>query len=374
MNDLEVNFIAEFKTRRFCKHWGLLPAQSINFTTAKRVRVMTPKTIKEILHDLLQCNTLTFDEANDLMTRVAKGELNDAQIASFLTIYMMRSVTVDELLGFRSAILNLSVKMNFDEFETMDVCGTGGDAKNTFNISTLTAFVLAGAGIKVAKHGNYGVSSVSGSSNMLEYFGYKFSTSELKLKRELEKTGICFLHAPLFHPALKTVAPVRKQLGVRTFFNMLGPLVNPSNPPVQVTGVFNLELQRIYHFIFQQHKSRYCVIHNIDGYDEISLTAPAKIFSNTGEMVVSPEDLGFKTLMPSDLYGGDTVEEAAEIFKNVLHVAATQPQLDAVVANTSIAIRCYYPEKSLGECHSLANESIVSGSAKKAFEQLMRMQ
>lgn len=335
---------------------------------------MTPKTIKEILHDLLQCNTLTFDEANDLMTRVANGELNDAQIASFLTVYMMRSVTVDELLGFRNAILNLSVKMNFDEFQPIDVCGTGGDAKNTFNISTLTAFVLAGAGIKVAKHGNYGVSSVSGSSNMLEHFGYKFSTDESKLKRELEKTGICFLHAPLFHPALKTVAPVRKQLGIRTFFNMLGPLVNPSNPPVQVTGVFNLELQRIYHFIFQQHKNRYCVIHNIDGYDEISLTAPVKIFSASGEMVLSPEELGFKTLLPSDLYGGETVKDAAVIFKNVLNIAATQPQLDAVVANTTVAIQCYYPEKTLGECHSLANESLVSGSAKKAFERLMNMQ
>lgn len=335
---------------------------------------MTHKAIKEILHDLLQCNTLTHDQAHDLMTRVAKGELNEAQIAAFLTVYMMRSVTVDELLGFRKAILDLSVKVHFNGYEPMDVCGTGGDAKNTFNISTLTAFVLAGAGIKVAKHGNYGVSSVSGSSNMLEFFGYKFSTNEAKLKREIEKTGICFLHAPLFHPALKTVAPVRKQLGIRTFFNMLGPLVNPSNPPVQVTGVFNLELQRIYHIIFQQHKKRYCVIHNIDGYDEISLTAPAKIFSNGAEMVVSPEDLGFKTLSPADLYGGETVQEAAEIFKNVLHVAATQPQLDAVAANAAIAIRCYYPEKSLEECHSLANESIVSGSAKKAFEQLMRMQ
>ncbi len=238
----------------------------------------------------------------------------------------------------------------------------------------LTSFVLAGAGVKVAKHGSYGVSSISGSSNMLEYFGYRFSSDESKLKRELDETGICFLHARLFHPALKTVAPVRKQLGTRTFFNMLGPLVNPCNPTIQVTGVFNLELQRIYHFIFQQQKKYYSVIHNIDGYDEISLTAPAKIFSNKGEMVLSPEDLGFKTLTPSDLYGGETVEEAATIFKNVLNVAATQPQLDAVVANTTVSIQCYYPEKSLEECHVIATDSICSGNAKKAFERLMSMQ
>ena len=330
--------------------------------------------VKSILQDLLQCHTLTHGEAKALMLRIAKGELNESQIASFLTVYMMRHITVDELLGFREAIIELCNKVNLSAYQPIDVCGTGGDGRNTFNISTLSAFVLAGAGIKVAKHGNYGVSSVSGSSNMLEYFGYKFSSDSGKLKKEIEKTGICFLHAPLFHPALKAVAPVRKQLGIRTFFNMLGPLVNPSNPPVQVTGVFNFELQRIYHFIFQQEGKRFSVIHSFDGYDEISLTSPVKICSSEGEMLVHPEEMGFEKITHEKLYGGETVKDAANIFRKVLDNQSTKQQKNVVIANTAAAIRCYHDNLSWDESRAIAQESLESGKAKKSFQKLIEMQ
>lgn len=331
------------------------------------------KQVKSILQDLLQCHTLTHDEAKEIMLRIAKGELNEAQIAALLTVYMMRHITVDELLGFREAILELCCKVNLNGYNTIDVCGTGGDGRNTFNISTLTAFVLAGTGIKVAKHGNYGVSSVSGSSNMMEYFGYKFSNDAGKLKKEIESSGICFLHAPLFHPALKAVGPVRKQLGIRTFFNMLGPLVNPSNPPAQVTGVYNFELQRIYHFIFQQDKKKYNVIFSTDGYDEISLTSPVKICSVKGETLMQPEEMGFQKIKPESLSGGETVKDAAKIFQQVLDNKCTKQQRDVVVANTAIAIQTATGE-SWNESKLLAEESLKSGRAKKSFKKLIELQ
>lgn len=331
------------------------------------------KEVKSILQELLQCQTLSRAEAKNIMLRIAKNELNEAQIAAFLTVYMMRHITVDELLGFREAILELCHRINLKEYNAIDVCGTGGDGRNTFNISTLTAFVLAGAGIKVAKHGNYGVSSVSGSSNMMEFFGYKFSNDGGKLKKEIETAGICFLHAPLFHPALKAVAPVRKQLGIRTFFNMLGPLVNPSNPPAQVTGVFNFELQRIYHFIFQQEKKKYNVIFSIDGYDEISLTSPVKICSVNGEKLLHPEEMGFEKIKPEALSGGETVKDAAKIFQQVLNNKCTKQQRDVVMANTAIAIQTV-TGKDWDESKSLAEESLKSGRAKKSFQKLISLQ
>jgi len=331
------------------------------------------KPVKSILQHLLQCHTLTHAEAKEIMLRIAKAEMNDAQIASFVTVYMMRHITVEELLGFREAILELCHRVNLDDYEPIDVCGTGGDGRNTFNISTLTAFVLAGAGIKVAKHGNYGVSSVSGSSNILEYFGYKFSDDAGKLKKEIEEAGICFLHAPLFHPALKAVAPVRKQLGIRTFFNMLGPLVNPASPPAQVTGVFSFELQRIYNFIFQQERKRYSVVHNTDGYDEISLTAPVKICSPNGESLLKPEEMGFEKIQPGSLSGGETVRDAAEIFQRVLNNECSVEQRNVVVANAAMAIRCY-DGKSWEECKAASEESLNRGKAKECFEKLIAMQ
>ncbi len=335
---------------------------------------MNSKSVKEILQELLQCHILSHDEAKEIMLRIAKGELNDAQIASFVTVYMMRHITVDELLGFREAIIELCRKVNLTEYHPIDVCGTGGDGRNTFNISTLTAFVLAGAGIKVAKHGNYGVSSISGSSNMMEYFGYRFSNDAGKLKKEIESAGICFLHAPLFHPALKAVAPVRKQLGIRTFFNMLGPLVNPCNPPVQVTGVFNFELQRIFHFIFQQEQKQYSVVHSIDGYDEVSLTAPVKICSRAGELLVEPEEMGFEKIQPEALSGGETVKDSAEIFQSVLNNEGTPQQKNAVTANAALAIQCYRNGISWDESKTMAEESLESGNAKKCFQKLINVQ
>lgn len=332
------------------------------------------KPVKSILEELLQCHTLSHDEAKEVMLRMARGELNEAQIAALLTVYMMRHITVNELLGFREATLELCRKVDLSGFQAMDVCGTGGDGRNTFNISTLTAFVCAGAGIKVAKHGNYGVSSVSGSSNMMEFFGYKFSNDPAKLEREMETAGICFLHAPLFHPALKAVAPVRKQLGIRTFFNMLGPLVNPSNPPVQVTGVFNFELQRIYHFIFQKERKNYNVLFSTDGYDEISLTAPVKICSAQGERLLQPEDMGFEKIQPESLRGGESVQDAAKIFQRVLENNCTKQQRDVVVANAAAAIQCYGSGKTWEESRLLAEESLRRGRARKSFQKLMELQ
>ncbi|GIV33673.1 MAG: anthranilate phosphoribosyltransferase [Chitinophagales bacterium] len=330
--------------------------------------------VKDILQQLLNCHTLAYEEARECMMRIAGNELNEAQTAAFLTIFMMRPITVNELLGFRQAITELCVRVDLSAYEPLDVCGTGGDGRNTFNISTLTAFVAAGAGIKVAKHGNYGVSSVSGSSNVMEYFGYRFSDAESKLKKELEEAGICFLHAPLFHPALKAVAPVRKQLGVRTFFNMLGPLVNPCNPPVQVSGVFSFELQRIYNYILQREKERYTVLISTDGYDEISLTAPVKICTPAGEQLLSPEAMGFEKIVPDFLYGGKTIAEAANIFSDVLNNSCTEAQRQVVVANAAVAIHCYYPEKGYAESRAMAEESLLSGKAKKVFEKLLSMQ
>ncbi len=329
--------------------------------------------VKTILQDLLQCRTLSRDEAYEIMHRIANDEFNQSQLASLLTVMMMRHITVDELTGFRAAILELCKKVDLADFEPIDVCGTGGDGKNTFNISTLTAFVLAGTGLKVAKHGNYGVSSVSGSSNMLEHFGYQFSNDPSKLQREIDRTGICFLHAPLFHTALKAVAPVRKQLGVRTFFNMLGPLVNPCNPPVQVSGVFNFELQRIYQFIFQDERRAYAVIHNTDGYDEISLTAPAKVCTEQGEHFFTPEDLGFDLLRPEELFGGDSVQDAATIFEKVLSNQCSKAQKNAVVANAMVAYHVY-TKKPLEQCKTLVTEAIESGKVYSCFSELIKMQ
>src|SRR5210317_34022 len=248
--------------------------------------------MKEILNRLINQETISKQEAKGVLVNISKGLYNPSQIASFLTVYMMRSISVEELDGFREALLELCLPVNLSDFNTVDLCGTGGDGKDTFNISTLASFVVAGAGSKVAKHGNYGVSSTCGSSNVLEHFGYKFSNDENKLKKELEQAGICFLHAPLFNPAMKHVAPDRKQLGLKTFFNILGPMINPSNPQNQLVGVFSLELARMYGYVYQTTDTRYSIIHNLDGYDEISLTAPFKIISKTKEAIVEPATLG----------------------------------------------------------------------------------
>jgi anthranilate phosphoribosyltransferase len=254
----------------------------------------------------------------------------------------------------------------------MDLCGTGGDEKNTFNISTLASFVAAGAGAKVAKHGNYSVSSSCGSSNVLEHFGYQFTSDEDALKKQLDKTGICFLHAPLFNPAMKNVAPVRRALRLKTFFNMLGPMVNPAFVKKQMVGVFSLELARLYAYIYQQTDKQFVILHSLDGYDEISLTGGFKFISNDSEKVIEPEDLGLKTHGPEELYGGETVEEAAGIFLKILEGNGTNAQNDTVVANAAVALKCYYPEKSFHECVAMARYSLESKGALKTFKTLVQ--
>jgi anthranilate phosphoribosyltransferase len=330
--------------------------------------------MKKILNHLFDHKTLKRQEAEEVLTNIAKGNYSESEIAAFITVYLMRSITVDELTGFRDALLNLCIMVNLDDFDTIDVCGTGGDGKDTFNISTLTTFVLAGAGAKVTKHGNYGVSSACGSSNILEYFGYKFSTDMDKLHREIDKTGVCFLHAPLFNPAMKNVAPVRRALKIKTFFNMLGPMVNPAFPKKQLVGVYSLDLARLYNYLYQQSGKRYVIVHSLDGYDEISLTNDFKYILNGVEEIVSPENFGYARTGMTDLYGGTTVQEAAAIFTSVLQGKGTEAQNNVVLANTQLALMCYYAGKSPEDCRALAQDSLKGGKALGAFNKLIGMQ
>ena len=326
--------------------------------------------MKEILNNLLTHQPLTRDESRKVLMELASGKHNMAQVASVLTVYLMRPVTVDELMGFREAMLELCIPVQFDKV-VMDVCGTGGDGKNTFNISTLTAFVVAAAGQPVAKHGNYGVSSVCGSSNIMEYFGFEFTNDADELRRQLDRANICFLHAPLFHPAMKNVAPVRKDLGIKTFFNMLGPLVNPAFPAFQFTGVFSLELARQYGYLLQQTDTSFMVVHSLDGYDEVSLTSDYKFYAVQGEGLGSPEDFGMRYVPETSITGGLTVEDSAGIFLDILHGKGTEHQNDVVVANAALALRCARPQSSLAEMVELARETLLSGRAAHTFKKLL---
>ena len=297
---------------------------------------------------------------------------NPVQVASFATVYNLRPITTEELSGFRDALLDLCVPVDLEGRTTIDIVGTGGDGKHTFNISTTAAVVVAGAGYAVTKHGSYGVSSSVGSSNVLMALGYEFTNDRVVLLRQLDRANLCFFHAPLFHPALKSVVPIRKQLGMKTFFNMLGPLVNPAQPSHQLFGTFSLELARLYHYVLQNDEKRYTVVYALDGYDEIALTGPASIFDQRGHRTLTPEDFELPKVTPSDLYGGDTAEEAARIFLNVLNNEATPAQQAAVCANAGLAIHTLHPEKSLPECVSEARESIHSGRAFATLQALVR--
>lgn len=330
--------------------------------------------MRKILNHLFEHKTLDRSEAESVLTNIAGGSYTESEIAAFLTIYLMRSITVEELSGFRDAMLNMCIRIDLGGIETIDLCGTGGDGKNTFNISTLTSFVLAGAGAKVAKHGNYGVTSVSGSSNIFEYFGYRFSSDQEKLMREIDRTGVCFLHAPLFNPAMKYIVPVRKALKVKTFFNMLGPMVNPSFPKRQLIGVYSLELARLYNYIYQQSDRPFTIIHSLDGYDEISLTSGFKYIHNGIEEIVTPENLGFTRRKQEDLYAGENVKDAAEIFIKILQGNGTEAQKEVVLANSQIALKCYFSSMPLTDCKELAEESLSGGKAYQSFKQLMEMQ
>lgn len=330
--------------------------------------------MKIILSKLIEQQYLTKAEASEVLVQIANNSYNASQMAAFLTVFMMRPISVEELSGFQEALLDLAVKVDLSEFNTIDLCGTGGDGKNTFNISTLTSFIVAGTGNKVAKHGNYGVSSVSGSSNMLEFLGYKFTNDEAILKRQMERANICFLHAPLFHPAMKAVGPVRKELGVKTFFNMLGPLVNPSRPQNQMVGVFNLEVARIYNYLLQKTTTNYGIVYSLDGYDEIALTSGFKLFSRENEQLITPEELGLKRLNQSDIFGGNTVKEAAEIFSSILNGAGTEAQNNAVLANAAFALKIIDNNKSFETAFEEAKDSLFGLKAKESLHKLVNFQ
>lgn len=322
---------------------------------------------------MLEHKTLPKETAKKVLTDIAQGKVNQSQMASFLTVYMMRSITVEELEGFRDAMLDLCVVTDLSQYNPIDLCGTGGDGKDTFNISTISSFVVAGAGVKVAKHGNYGVSSAVGSSNIMEFLGYKFTNDKDLLKKQIEQAGICIMHAPLFHPAMKNVAPIRKELGVKTFFNMLGPMVNPAFPKNQLVGVFNLELARLYGYLYQKTGKHFVILHSLDGYDEISLTCPFKVIGNTKEQLLLPEDLGFEKCKQEDLFSGKSIDDSAKIFKQVLNNEATKAQKQVVLANAAMAINCTRPELNIEEAIALAKESIESKKALKAFDKLLEL-
>lgn len=324
--------------------------------------------MKDILYKLFEHKNLTHDEARDIMHDIAAGRFNDSQLSAFMTVFQMRSITTDELTGFRDAILDLRLPVDFDNVDAIDIVGTGGDGKNTFNISTATCFVVAGTGRKVIKHGNYGASSVSGASNVLEHHGVKFTSDSSVLRRSLDRSGVCYLHAPLFSPALKSVAPARRSLGVRTFFNMLGPLVNPVRPRHQLLGVYNLKMMRLYTYIAQQEGVACTIVHSLDGYDEISLTSDFKVSTASGQRILSPADLGFDTHLQEEIYGGDTIADAAAIFDSVLNGTATAARRDCVVANAIFALTTLEPDLPEADARALAEESIDSGRAFESFK------
>lgn len=326
--------------------------------------------MKKILNYLFEYKTLGRQQAKEVLVNIANGIYNESEIVSFITVYLMRTITIEELQGFKDALLELALPLDISNHDVMDIVGTGGDGKNTFNISTLSCFIVAGTGNKVAKHGNYGASSISGSSNVMEQLGYRFKTDRDSLNRELETAHICFLHAPMFHPALKVVGGIRKNLGVRTFFNMLGPMVNPASPSYQLVGVYNLEMARIYNYLLQQGKTAFSIIHSLDGYDEISLTGDTKVITNKGEQVFSAEALGKRMVTPADIHGGNSVEEAAAIFLKIIKGEGTWAQNAVVIANAAMALHCTGKYENYETCYQLAVKSLESGTAYHCLQTL----
>ncbi len=329
--------------------------------------------MKNLLYKMFEHKNLSRGEACDVLLNIADGKYNDCQLSAFMSVFLMRSITIDELMGFRDALLERRLPVDFGNVKSIDIVGTGGDGKNTFNISTATCFVVAGTGRKVVKHGNYGASSISGASNVLEQHGVVFSSDKDKLQKSLDESGVCYLHAPFFSPALKSVGPVRKAIAVRTFFNILGPLVNPMLPKHQLLGVYNLKLMRLYNYIAQNEGMSCTIVHSLDGYDEISLTSEFKVTSIEGERLYTPEMLGFPRAKQGDLYGGDSVQEAATIFDNILADKATESQKNCVVANAAFAIHTLDPEVSIAEARRQAEESIASGKALDHFRRFCEL-
>ncbi len=327
--------------------------------------------MKQYLNQLIDKQSLTKDESKEALLKIGQGEANNSQIAAFLMGIQQKGITVDELEGFRDAMLSLAVQIDLSDFDAMDIVGTGGDGKDTFNISTTSAFVIAGAGQNIAKHGNHGVSSSVGSSTVLEYLGVKFTNDESYLKQKLETAGICYMHAPLFHPAMKYVAPIRKELGMKTFFNILGPLLNPAKVQKQFSGVYNLPVFDLYAQLFGRTAGKFAIIYDLAGYDEVSLTNDFQIssHSNKGKIIISPKSLGFDLQQQSDIYGGGTIEESAEILLNVLNNKATTAQTNVVLANAGFALSIA-KDISIEEGIAQAKESLLSGKAYLCLKKL----
>jgi anthranilate phosphoribosyltransferase len=330
--------------------------------------------MKKILNHLFEHKTLNRAEAKEVLVNIGKGVYNEHEVTSFMTVFLMRSITLQELQGFQDALLELCLPMDFSGIDTIDIVGTGGDGKNTFNISTLSCFIVAGAGHKVSKHGNYGASAISGSSNVIESLGYRFKNDNAALRKELEEANICFLHAPMFHPALKNVGPIRKNLGMRTFFNMLGPLVNPAFPKFSIIGVYNLEMARLYNYLLQQQKENFAIVHGLDGYDEVSLTGDSKLFTHEGEKVFSAVQLAGMEVKPESISGGNTIEEAARIFKTIIEGKGTPEQEAVVLANAAIALQVTGLFKSYDDAFEAAKESLRSGKANTCLKKLISLQ
>lgn len=329
--------------------------------------------MKEILYKLFDYQYLSREEAKDVLFGIVSGGVPETQVASLITSFLMRNISVDEVLGFRDALMDMRVPVNLSEYKPLDIVGTGGDGKNTFNISTAACFVVAGAGYKVAKHGNYGATSISGASNVMERQGVVFTADNDRLKRSIDACNIAYLHAPLFSPALKAVAPVRKSLGVRSFFNILGPLVNPVQPEYQMLGVYNLSMLRLYSYIYQEENKKFCIVHSLDGYDEVSLTSQFKVSSNKGEQLFMPEEIGFKRIAQDELSGGDTPEAAARIFRDVLHAGGTEAQRNAVLVNAAFGIQAIEQDKPIDECLEIARESVYGKKAAKALKRFIEI-
>ncbi len=329
--------------------------------------------MKDILYKLFDYQYLTRDEAKQVLVEIVESDVPETQIASLITSFLMRSISVDEILGFRDALLEMRVEVDLSDYSPLDIVGTGGDGKNTFNISTTSCFVVAGAGYNVVKHGNYGATSISGASNVIEQQGVKFRADNEIFRKSLDACHIAYLHAPLFSPALKAVAPVRKSLGVRNFFNVLGPLVNPVQPEYQMLGVYDLAMARLYSYIYQADNKKFSIVHSMDGYDEISLTSQFKIASNNGEYLYMPEDLGFKRIQQQELYGGDSVEDAATIFRNVLSAKGTEAQMNVVLINAALGIQTIEQQKTIEECLEIARESLYSKKALKVLNKFVEI-
>ena len=315
--------------------------------------------MKDYLTRVLRQERLSREETKDILTGITRDAYPAEQITALLTAIQMRGVTVDELLGFRDGILETGVQAPLDCDRYIDVVGTGGDRKNTFNISTTACFVIAGAGYKVAKHGNYAATSVSGASNVIALHGVRFTSDLDTLNRSLHEAGIVYLHAQLFAKAMKHVAPIRKALQFPTVFNLLGPLVNPSHPKAQLLGVANLDQMRLYAQVYQRLGIDYG-------------TGDFKVSTNQYERVFSPADLGMQVALPEELQAGATEEEAAAIFDSVLNNTCLPAQKNIVVANAAFGIQVMERgQKSIDECIDIARESIDSGAALNAFRRFV---